>query len=164
MEPLAWKIVDLDGKVKAYLKTYVDDLIVVGPTEEVRSVLHEVETIWECSGSQILEKAGQELKFCGFQVLRMSDGYKLHQGDYILDLCDKKGLAGPSKWRGTVLQQAQDEQFDIATLREAQALVGELQWVKCRIEAGQMFAMPRGFSAEQCIAARKRFVSTRGRF
>ena len=65
MEPLAWKIVDLDGKVKAYLKTYVDDLIVVGPTEEVRSVLHEVETIWECSGSQILEKAGQELKFCG---------------------------------------------------------------------------------------------------
>ena len=47
----------------------------------------------------------------------MSDGYKLHQGDYILDLCDKKGLAGPSKWRGTVLQEAEDEQFDIATLR-----------------------------------------------
>ena len=58
MEQLAeanvWKIVDLDGKVKAYLGTYVDDLIVVGPTEEVRSVLHEVEAIWECSGSQIL--------------------------------------------------------------------------------------------------------------
>ena len=65
---------DLDGKVKAYLGTYVDDLIVAGPTEEVRSVLHEVETIWECSGSQILEKVGQELKlFCGFQVRRMSD-------------------------------------------------------------------------------------------
>ena len=94
----------------------------------------------------------------------MSDGYKLHQGDYILDLCDKKGVTAPSIWRGTVLQEAEDEQFDIATLREAQALVGELQWVKCRIEAGQMFAMPRGFSAEQCIAARKRFVSTRGRF
>ena len=54
MEQLAeanvWKIVDLDGKVKAYLGTYVDDLIVVGPTEEVRSVLHEVKTIWECWG------------------------------------------------------------------------------------------------------------------
>ena len=75
-----WKIVDLDGEVKAYLGTYVDDLIMVGPTEEVRSVLHKVEAIWECSGSQVLEKEGQELKFCGFQVLRTSDGYKLHQG------------------------------------------------------------------------------------
>ena len=75
-----WKIVNLDGEVKAYLGTYVDDLIMVGPTEEVRSVLHKVEAIWECSGSQVLEKEGQELKFCGFQVLRTSDGYKLHQG------------------------------------------------------------------------------------
>ena len=62
----------------------------------------------------------------------MNDGYKLHQGDYILDLCDKKGVTGPSTWKGTVLQEAEDEQFDIATLREAQTLVGELQWVTCR--------------------------------
>ena len=35
-------------KVKAYLGTYVDDLIVVGPTEEVRSVLR---MRWKPSGS-----------------------------------------------------------------------------------------------------------------
>ena len=127
-----WKIVNLDGEVKAYLGTYVDDLIMVGPTEEVTSVLRKVEAIWECSGSQVLEKEGQELKFCGFQVLRTSNGYKLHQGDYILDLCDKKGVTGPSVWKGTVLQEAEDEKFDIATLREAQTLVGELQRVTCR--------------------------------
>ena len=98
MEQLAeanvWKIVNLDGEVKAHLGTYVDDLIMVGPTEEVRSVLRKVEAIWECSGSQVLEKEGQELKFCGFQVLRTSNGYKLHQGDYIRDLCDKKEVTG----------------------------------------------------------------------
>ena len=136
MEQLAeanvWKILNLDGEVKAYLGTYVDDLIMVGPTDEVRSVLQKVETIWECSGSQVLETEGQELKFCGFQVLRTGNGYKLHQGDYIRDLCDKKGVAGPSVWKGTVLQDAEDEQFDITTLREAQTLVGELQWVTCR--------------------------------
>ena len=127
-----WKVVDLDGSVKAYLGTYVDDLVVVGPTEEVQALLHEVENIWERSGSHILEKVGQELKFCGFQVLRTSDGYKLHQGDYIMDLCDKKGVSGPSTWKGTVLQEAEDEHFDIATLREAETPVGELQWVTCR--------------------------------
>ena len=131
-EANVWKVVDLDGNVKAYLRTYVDDLIVVVPTEEVKALLHEVEAISKCSGGQKLEKVGQELKFCGFQVHRTSDGYKLHQGDYILDVCDKKGVMGPSRWKGTVLQQTEDEKFDIATLREAQTLVGELQWVTCR--------------------------------
>ena len=48
------------------------------------------------------------------------------------ELCDKKGVTGPSVWKGTVLQEAEDEKFDITTLREAQTLVGELQWVTCR--------------------------------
>ena len=56
-EANVWKIVDLDGKVKAYLGTYVDNLIMVGRTEEVRSVLRKVEAVWECSGSQVLESS-----------------------------------------------------------------------------------------------------------
>ena len=42
-------------------------------------------------------------------------------------------MTGPSNWKGTVLQQeAEDEQFNLATLREAQTLALELQWVACR--------------------------------
>lgn len=72
--------------IKAYLGTYVDDLIAVGPTEEVRALIKKVEIWEECAHTTLLENPGQELKFCGFQVQRTDLEYKLHQRGYIVDL------------------------------------------------------------------------------
>ena len=41
-EANVWKVVDSEDKVKAYLGTYVDDLVAVGPTEGVEALLGEV--------------------------------------------------------------------------------------------------------------------------
>ena len=124
-----WYILDKEDNIQGYVATYVDDIISVGPELEINAALQCVETLWKCSTREVLSKQGDRLKFCGFQIERTGNGYHLDQKEYILDLCSKKGVVECVKWKGVAFNDGEDEQLDIPTLREAQGLVGELQWL-----------------------------------
>lgn len=54
----------------------VADIITIGPVQEIEAALGKIATIWECAGTQILKNPDQEVKFCGFQILRTETGYR----------------------------------------------------------------------------------------
>ena len=126
-----WYILNNEDNICGYFATYVDDIVTVGPEAEVHGALQCIETLWKCSKREVLSGPEDRLKFCGFQVERTTNGYHLDQKEYILDLCSRKGVVECVKWRGVTISD-EDEQFDIPTLREAQGLVGELQWLSGR--------------------------------
>ena len=123
-----------DQEVLGFVGTYVDDIVTVGDVEVVESALDVFAKTWECSLKEMLSQEGQQLKFCGFQVRRLCNGYHLHQHDYIRDLCERRGISGGHRARGSLVtvQEEPDENYSIESLRQAQQVIGEIQWLSTR--------------------------------
>ena len=120
-----------DQEVLGFVGTYVDDIVTVGDGEVVESALDVFAKTWECSPKEVLSQEGQQLKFCGFQVRRLCNGYHLHQQDYIRDLCERRGISGGHSAHGSLVtvQEEPDENYSIESLRQAQQVIGEIQWL-----------------------------------
>ena len=134
-----WQLMQ-DGERVAFLGTYVDDLIAVGPDEFVREMLGQIGRIWKCTEPEILSGPGS-LRFCGFEVVRTEKGYVLHQRSYLKEMLAKyevtKGCIGvpaPAK-----LVEGEDEKVEMGSLREAQAIIGELHWLTTRTRVDVAF-------------------------
>ena len=123
-----------DQEVLGFVGTYVDDIVTVGDGEVVESALDVFAKTWECSPKEVLSQEGQQLKFCGFQVRRLCNGYHLHQQDYIRDLCERRGISGGHSAHGSLVtvQEEPDENYSIESLRQAQQVIGEIQWLSTR--------------------------------
>ena len=93
-DPSLWTVT-CNGQVLAKLCTYVDDMLVTGPSHVVHAVLNAIGRLWQSSEPTVLEALdqGQTWRFCGVDVERLADGgLRLHQKRYLQDLMAKWGL------------------------------------------------------------------------
>ena len=121
-----WYILDNinEDSIRGYVATYVDDIVSVGPEEEVHAALQCIETLWKCSKREVLAGPGG---FAGFRLSEQKVDTTLTRRSTSWTYAQRKGW-----WSGVTISEGEDEQFDIPTLREAQGLVGELQWLSGR--------------------------------
>ena len=128
-----WKVCrNSDDAVEGYLCIYVDDLMAVGPSSIVDSLMTRLQETWECSTPETVDLQGS-VRYCGYELQRLpSGGIKLWQPSYTQELLNKHNVTSCEPYPCPKIENAEDEDFCLETLRAAQALTGELQWLQGR--------------------------------
>eukprot|EP00435_Cladocopium_sp_Y103_P065380 s240_g27.t1 len=131
-----------------YLATYVDDMLMVGPQPLLRALMTTIGNKWECSSQEFAE-ADQDLRFCGMEIRKTSQGFDIHQSSYVMDLLARYEVAKYADVpMGKVddLDEEEEKKVELSQLRQAQQLAGELIWISTRTRVDIAFAagaMPR---------------------
>ena len=124
---------DGEGVVsRGYVCIYVDDILVTADPLAANSFLDALQTVWECSPPETatVEKA---MKFCGYEIQVLPEGgLKLGQPSFVQELINKHNVEGEENTAAPKIENPPDEDYDIQTLRMAQAFTGELQWLQSR--------------------------------
>ena len=124
---------DGEGVVsRGYVCIYVDDILVTADPLAANSFLDALQTVWECSPPETatVEKA---MKFCGYEIQVLPEGgLKLGQPSFVQELINKHKVESEENTAAPKIENPPDEDYDIQTLRTAQALTGELQWLQSR--------------------------------
>ena len=133
-----------DGSPCGYLATYVDDMLMVGPQPLLQALMTTIANKWECSSQEFAE-FGKDLRFCGMEIRKTPQGFDIHQSSYVMDLLARYEVAKTADVpMGKVEDLDEDEeekQVDLAQLRQAQQLAGELIWVSTRTRVDIAFAV-----------------------
>ena len=129
-----------DEKVEGFCTFYVDDVLVCGPTEVIKTCLDRVNQEWTCSPAEYLSEKGS-LRFCGMEFKKHpKGGIHLAQEAYTRELLERY----PNLKECSVpLARAEDceEEPDAAAVKQAQTLVGELLWVSTKTRPDIAFAV-----------------------
>ena len=64
---------------------YVDDMLLLGETEQVKAVANAVKSLWECSPLELLNEK-KELRFCGMELRRYKKGVFQSQTGYLVEM------------------------------------------------------------------------------
>ena len=128
-----WRIFDeKDSSTVGYLCVYVDDLMLTGPKNVLNFAMERLQSTWECSPAEWVNEQ-QSMRFCGFEVQRLSDGgLKLWQPNYIQDLMEKHAISREELVPCPKITHAEPEDVQPHVLHQAQMLTGELQWLQSR--------------------------------
>ena len=128
-----WRICDeKDSSTVGYLCVYVDDLMLTGPKNVLNLAMERLQSTWECSPAEWVNEQ-QSMRFCGFEVQRLSDGgLKLWQPNYIQDLMEKHAINREELVPCPKVTHAEPEDVQPHVLHQAQMLTGELQWLQSR--------------------------------
>ena len=133
-----WLIKEIggDGSPCGYLATYVDDMLMVGPQPLLQALMTTIANKWECSSQEFAE-FGKDLRFCGMEIYKIPLDFDIHQSSYVMNLLARYEVAKKADVpMGKVEDLDKDEgekKVDLAQLRQAQQLTGELIWVLTRI-------------------------------
>ena len=133
-----WLIKEIggDGSPCGYLATYVDDMLMVGPQPLLQPLMTTIANKWECSSQEFAE-FGKDLRFCGMEIYKIPQDFDIHQSSYVMNLLARYEVAKKADVpMGKVEDLDEDEgekKVDLAQLRQAQQLTGELIWVLTRI-------------------------------
>lgn len=117
---------------RGYVCIYVDDILVTADAAAANSFLDALQTVWECSPPETatVDKA---MKFCGYEIQALpGGGLKLGQPSFVQELINKHNVTGEENTAAPKISNPPDEDYDIQTLRTAQGLTGELQWIQSR--------------------------------
>ena len=106
---------------------YVDDMLLLGETEQVKAVADAVKSLWECSPLE-LRNEKKELRFCGMELRRYKKGVFLSQTGYLVEMLKRYEVQGVEAYPLPKVEDREDEEPDLKALRRAQTLVGELLW------------------------------------
>eukprot|EP00435_Cladocopium_sp_Y103_P070815 s357_g36.t1 len=89
-----WLIKEVGGDDSpcGYLATYVDDMFMVGPRPLLRALMTTISSKWECSSQEFAE-ADKDLRFCGMEIRKTSQGFDIHQSSYVMDLLARYEVA-----------------------------------------------------------------------
>ena len=133
-----------DGSPCGYLATYVDDMLMVGPQPLLQALMTTIANKWECSSQEFAE-FGKDLQSCGMEIRKTTQGFDIHQSSYVMDLLARYEVAKTADVpMGKVEDLDEDEEekkVDLAQLRQAQQLAGELIWVSTRTRVDIAFAV-----------------------
>ena len=126
---------------EGYVVIYVDDVLAVGPRGVVSSFMSKVGNTWKCSTPTWAEDPGG-VKFCGFEIeaVATQGGLRVSQASYAAELCGRHqidvGRPTPmSVSTANLVAQVsveEKESTDLALVRQAQAITGELLWLSIR--------------------------------
>ena len=136
-----WEVRETKSKdVKAYLGIYVDDIMVVGEKDVMDQVMQELKkTFYMSPYEEVTDE--HEVMFCGFEIAKTERGYTLHQSKYIGELVSCRGVRGSEGHPLPKVEEGEDEeQKDLGTIRECQAIIGELQWLATRTRPDLCYA------------------------
>ena len=145
-EANVWKILregDETETPQGYLATYVDDMLMVGPSPLLHGLMDVISQKWECSSKEFVEE-GKDLRFCGMDIRKTSRGFDLHQSSYILDLLNRREIDKKSDFPMGKVEDLDEEcptKVDPQKLREAQQLSGELIWIATRTRMDVAYAV-----------------------
>ena len=104
----------------------------VGPPSIVEGWMKKLQATWERSTPETVESHGS-VRYCGYELQRLpSGGIKLWQPSYTQELLNKHGIDSCESYPCPKIENTEDEDFSLETLRAAQALTGELQWLQGR--------------------------------
>ena len=115
IHPCLWDVVDsADPETTlALVCTYVDDILVTGPSSLVPEVMKSLRSLWKTTEPEYL-KFGDEgqLRFMGYEIVRTKNGdLFLHQKRYIDDLLRKFDLEG-ERGLSTPMYSVLDDKYD----------------------------------------------------
>ena len=119
---------------QGFLATYVDDFLVGAPQEQADAMLEAVQKRWTCSPPETVTEDHQ-MKFCGYEIAKAKDGFFLHQCGYLNDVLKRRGMEAdmaPVKNLFANLGEDDPEEVQTEDLRQAQQVIGELQWLATR--------------------------------
>ena len=128
-----WRILDATNRsTVGYICIYVDDLMVTGPAAVVKGALDAIQKTWEVSEPEWVD-ANHWMRFCGFELQNLQGGgIALSQLSYVQELLNKHDVSGFESHPCGKIPEIDDEKYGVETLKTAQGLVGELQWLQGR--------------------------------
>ena len=124
---------DSGSSPHGFLATYVDDILVTAPDGLAQALLEHLRTLWQCSPAEVASWENP-MRFCGYELRETQHGYLITQQNYIRDMCGKHGIESGGGIPASLFKDlgSDETEIDSGTLREAQQLVGEMQWVATR--------------------------------
>ena len=126
---------------QGFLATYVDDFLVGAPQEQANAMLEAVQRRWTCSPPEMVTEDHQ-MKFCGYEIAKVKDGFFLHQCGYLKDVLKRHGMeAGMAPVKNLFANLGEDDTEEVQTgdLRQAQQVIGELQWLVTRTRPDMVY-------------------------
>ena len=136
-----WEILEED-RPAGYLVTYVDDFLGAAGKELLQAAMDKIRSVWECSEMEWATE-GRPMRYCGYDIDALpGGGFSLSQGNYIKDLLRRRGVtSGETVPMAKVEDEEDEESPAIGTIREAQAITGELSWVAQRTRPDVSYAV-----------------------
>ena len=134
-EPHLWKIVNVEQDERptcGYVAIYVDDVLATGDEAVLTSFFQAVKQLWRCSEEEWVTQKDWT-RFCGYELRSDGEkGYYLSQEGYVRDLLSRRKIEGRETVPLPKIVDGEDEVMCGSALKEAQGLVGELQWIASR--------------------------------
>ena len=132
-EPALW-LLKFEGndRVQGLMSTYVDDFLLSTTQALLNAAVEALAAQWELSKPSF---ASTGCHFLGIDITMLPSGsYLLTQGNYARELLGRRSNVGGTANTPYVLESEPDEDpvqenVDMALLREAQSLLGELTWM-----------------------------------
>ena len=146
-DPNVWRLVDLQGQLLGLVTCYVDDLLVLGSRRERDSFLSHLRSVWETSDPSHSEQGAM---YCGLELKQTPEGIVASQSRYVNELLSRHSeitscSGSPcSTWREVFDDsESKADTVDLALVREAQSLCGELLWLNVRARPELAFPISR---------------------
>ncbi|CAK9059016.1 Copia protein, partial [Durusdinium trenchii] len=117
------------GVVHGHVAVYVDDVMVSGTDATLAAFIEKFRSMWTCSEADWVEE-GKVTKFCGLDGEKDGGGFRIHQESYIRLMMAKHEIEGISKLPKVEVPTEDEEEPELACIRHAQALTGEVLWVE----------------------------------
>jgi hypothetical protein len=126
---------------------YVDDLLLLGEDSVMQYVIKAIQTKWETSIPEVIDETSG-VRFLGTEIYRQGRKWWMTQRNYIHDLLARN--LGPEEWPQRKIPMMSEPETreeppnrDLATIREAQRVVGELVWIATRTRPDLAFTITK---------------------
>ena len=134
-EPHLWRIVKTSQEERlacGYLAIYVDDVLAAAEEKVLKSFFKAVKKLWRCSEEEMVSQDAW-MRFCGYELKSDGEGgFMLSQEHYVRDLLNRRQVTGKEMVPLPKICEGEDEEMCGQALKEAQGVVGELQWISSR--------------------------------
>ncbi|OLQ07665.1 hypothetical protein AK812_SmicGene8938 [Symbiodinium microadriaticum] len=134
---------------------YVDDILIGAPKGIVEAVIAALQSQWELSSPEWVDKPGDNMKFAGFELERTAEGLRVHQESYVRDLLDQYHDEIPGEENAPAVKVYETSSLDpdaevTSVVKRAQALIGQLLWLSNRTRPDLAYAV--NLAAQKIVA------------
>ena len=131
------------GDPLGFLLVYVDDMLILGSDQLVKSTAGAIGKRWQCSQPEFLQEHSP-MRFCGFELTKEKNGIRLDQMGYTHELLKKYGITQTENCPLPKVSDDEDtveEPYSAEDLRRAQSIVGEMLWLSTRTRPDLAFGV-----------------------
>ena len=137
-----WLVRTKKGNVLGLIVVYVDDIAVFGTKEVTQKVAEAFMAKWKTS-TPLWPSPTEPVSFCGMEVARLSDGWRITQSKYLKEVLRRYEVDGVASCPMPRWEEPELEQASLGQVREAQAITGAVLWAVTRTRPDLMFVAAR---------------------